>query len=65
MYPSLKEMQAREHDVSRSTLKIDDIYILKGENSSKINKREKYHHSEGKLSNSTPGYVESIGKIVA
>ena len=38
---------------------------MKGENSSKINKQEKYYHNEGKLSNSTPGYVENIEKIVA
>ena len=64
MYPSLTEIKAREYDISRSTLKMDETYTLKGENSSKTNKQEKHQHSKGKLSSSTPGYVENIEKII-
>ena len=64
IYPSLTEMQAKEHDRSRSTLRMDETYISKRENSSKTNGQEKHQHSKGELSSSTSGYVEDIEKFL-
>ena len=79
LYPGLSEMQAKEQDRSRSTLRMDEIDISKRETSFKYaddydkgairknlmtNEQAKRQHNKGELSMSTSGYIEDIEKIV-